>query len=97
VNHIGERYSQNVGLRLKLSPHPMPLFLERPHLGALYATRKEREKNLVNKIQGWESIHQKYKANENTSKHNPNKKQKQTINKKKSGKNLVQRRVTIKK
>jgi hypothetical protein len=68
-----------------------------PHLGALYATCKEREKNLINKIQGWESIHQKYKANENTSKHNPNKKQKQTINKRKSGKSFVQRRVTIKK
>ncbi len=28
------------------------------------------------------TIHQKYKANENTSKHNPKKKQKQTINQK---------------
>ncbi len=37
------------------------------------------------------TIHQKYKANENTSKHNPNKKEKQTINKKKSGKNPMQR------
>jgi hypothetical protein len=96
---MGEAYSQNVGLGLKLSPHPMPLFLEcaPPHLEALYVTRKKREKNLVNKNKGWESIHQKYKANENTSKHKPNKKQKQTINIKKSGKNLVQRRVTTKK
>jgi len=31
--------------------------------------------------QGWESIHPKYKANENTNRHNPKKKQKQTINK----------------
>jgi hypothetical protein len=37
--------------------------------------------NLVNKTQGWEPIHQKYKANENRSRHNPKKKQKQTINK----------------
>jgi hypothetical protein len=37
--------------------------------------------NPVNKNQGQEeSIHQKYKANENTSRHNPKKKQKQTIN-----------------
>jgi len=90
-------YSQNVGLGLKLSPHPLPLFLECPHLGALYTRCKERKKNRINKNQGWESIHQKYKANENTSKHNPNKKQKQTINKKKSGKNLMQRKVTTKK
>jgi hypothetical protein len=34
------------------------------------------KENLVNKNQGWEAIHQKYKANENTSKHNLNKKQK---------------------
>jgi hypothetical protein len=39
------------------------------------------EENPVNKNQGWEPIHQKYKANENTSRHNPKKKQKQTINK----------------
>jgi hypothetical protein len=36
------------------------------------------------------TIHQKYKANENTSKHNPKKKQKQTINQEKSGKNPMQ-------
>jgi hypothetical protein len=39
------------------------------------------KKSPVNKNQGWESIHQKYKANENTRSHNPKKKQKQTINK----------------
>jgi hypothetical protein len=35
------------------------------------------------KIQGYEPIHQKYKANESTSRQNPKKKQKQTINKNK--------------
>jgi hypothetical protein len=30
-------------------------------------------KNLVNKNQGWEPIHQKYKANENTSRHKQSK------------------------
>jgi hypothetical protein len=39
--------------------------------------------NPVNKNQGQESIHQKYKANENASRHNSKKKQKATINKKK--------------
>jgi hypothetical protein len=33
----------------------------------------------IKKDQEREPIHQKYKANENTSKHNPKKKQKQTI------------------
>jgi len=42
----------------------------------------EKKKNHANKNQGWEPIDQKYKANENTSTHNPKKKrQKQTINK----------------
>jgi len=42
----------------------------------------KRKKNPVhkNKNQAWEPMHQKYKANENKSKHNPKKKQKQTIN-----------------
>jgi hypothetical protein len=40
-----------------------------------------KKKNPVNKNQGWKPIHQKYKVNENTSRHNPKKKQKQTINK----------------
>jgi hypothetical protein len=35
---------------------------------------KKRKKNHVNKNQGWEPIHHKYKANENTSRHNPKKK-----------------------
>jgi hypothetical protein len=39
------------------------------------------KKNPANTNQRWEPIHQKYKANENTSRHNPKKKQKQTINK----------------
>jgi hypothetical protein len=30
-----------------------------------------RKKNLVNKNQGWEPIHQKYNANENIRRHNP--------------------------
>ncbi len=33
----------------------------------------EKEKNLVNKNQGWEPVHQKCKANENTSRHNSKK------------------------
>jgi hypothetical protein len=42
----------------------------------------KEKKNPVNKNQGWEPIHQKYEANENTSRHNLKKKQKQTINQK---------------
>ncbi len=38
-------------------------------------------KNHVNGNQGWELVNQKYKAKENTSRYNPKKKQKQTINK----------------
>jgi len=37
--------------------------------------------NPVNKNQGWEPIHRKCKANVDTSRYNPNKKQKQAINK----------------
>ncbi len=40
-----------------------------------------RKKNPVNQNQGLEPIQQKYKANENTSRHNLKRKQKQTINK----------------
>jgi len=40
-----------------------------------------KKKIQINKNQRWEHIHRKYKAYENTSRHNPNKKQKQTINK----------------
>jgi hypothetical protein len=52
------------------------------------------KKNFVNKNQRWEPIHRKYKANDNTSRHNPKtKKQKQTINIK-SGKDPTQRGLT---
>jgi hypothetical protein len=50
----------------------------------------KRKKNLVNKNQGWEPIHQKYKANENTSRHNPKKKTK-VNNQQKLIKDLMQR------
>jgi hypothetical protein len=36
----------------------------------------KEKKNHVNKNQGWEPIHKKYKAKENISRHNPKKKQK---------------------
>jgi hypothetical protein len=49
-------------------------------------------KNLVNKNQGWEPIHQKYKANENTSTHNPKTKTK-VNNQQKLIKDLMQRGV----
>jgi len=54
----------------------------------------KKKKNPVNKNQanifaGWEPIQQKHNSNENTSTHNPKKKQKQTINKK-SGKDTKQ-------
>jgi hypothetical protein len=35
----------------------------------------EEKKNSINKNQGWEPIHRKYKAKENTSRHNPKEKQ----------------------
>jgi len=54
--------------------------------------RNIERKNFVNKNEGWEPIHQKYKANENTTRHNPKKKQKQTINKNHvKSKDLMQR------
>jgi hypothetical protein len=37
---------------------------------------EHKKKNHVNKNQGWEPIHQKYKVNENTSRHNPKKNEK---------------------
>jgi hypothetical protein len=40
-----------------------------------------KKKHLINKNHGWEPIQQTYKANENTSRQNPKKKQEQTINK----------------
>ncbi len=36
----------------------------------------EKEEKPCTKNQGWEPIHQKYKVNENTSRHNPTKKNK---------------------
>jgi hypothetical protein len=39
-----------------------------------------KKKNHVYKNQGWEPIHQKYKANESNNRHNPKKKRKQSIN-----------------
>jgi hypothetical protein len=42
--------------------------------------KKEKEKNPGYKNQGGEPIHQKYKANESMSGHNPKKQWKQTIN-----------------
>ncbi len=48
-----------------------------------------QKKNPSYKIQGQEPIHKKYKANESTSRHNPKKKQQQTMNKK-YGKNSMQ-------
>ncbi len=60
-----------------------------------YATivaQKNRKEKHVNQNEAWEPIHQKYKANENTTKHNPKKKQKQTINKNHvKSKDLMQR------
>jgi hypothetical protein len=41
----------------------------------------EEIKNSVSKNQGWEPIHQKYKANENTSRHNPKKNKDKQITK----------------
>jgi hypothetical protein len=46
-----------------------------------FIVKQRKKKNLVYQNQGWQPIHQKYKANENTSRQNPKKKQKQTINK----------------
>jgi hypothetical protein len=40
-----------------------------------------KKKHHINENHGQEPIQQKYKANENTSRHNPKKKQEQTINK----------------
>jgi hypothetical protein len=48
-----------------------------------------KRKNLINKNQGWEPIHEKYKANENTSRCNP--KEKKTKQSTKKGKDLMQR------
>jgi len=55
----------------------------------------EKKKNHVNKNQGWEPIHQKYKANENTSTHNPKKKRQKANNQQKSSKDPMQRGLMI--
>jgi hypothetical protein len=47
----------------------------------LYSVYSLDEEKPCKKNQGWEPLHQEYKANENTNRHNPKKKQKQTINK----------------
>jgi hypothetical protein len=47
-----------------------------------YLTINVKKKNPITKNQRWKPIHQKYKTNENTNRHNP-KKKKQTINKNK--------------
>jgi hypothetical protein len=39
-----------------------------------YFVGSPRRENLAYKNQGWEPIHQKYKANESMSRHNPKKK-----------------------
>ncbi len=49
-----------------------------------------RKKNLVYKNQGWKPIHQNYKAKESMNRHNPKKKQKQTINEKYGKETLTQ-------
>jgi hypothetical protein len=46
-------------------------------------------KNPVNQTQGWEPIHEKYKANLNTNRHNSKKKTK-ARNQQKSDKDLMQ-------
>jgi hypothetical protein len=53
-----------------------------------------KNKNPGNKNQGWKPIHQKYKANENTSRHNPKKKNKAN-NRQKLGRDLMQRGLTV--
>jgi len=52
-----------------------------------------KKKNPVNKNQGWEPIHQKYKANENTSRTQPKEKTKAN-NQQKTHKDLMQRGLT---
>jgi hypothetical protein len=50
----------------------------------------EKEEKPCTKNQGWEPIHQKYKVNENTSRHNPKKKTKAN-NQQKLGEHPMQR------
>jgi hypothetical protein len=49
-----------------------------------------RNKNHVNKNQGWEPIHEKYNTNKNKNTHNPKKKTKAN-NQQKLGKNLCKK------
>jgi hypothetical protein len=55
-----------------------------------------RKRNPITKNQRWKPIHQEYKANENTSKHNPKKKEK-TNNQQKSDKKPYAKRQNPKK
>jgi hypothetical protein len=52
-------------------PSPSVVTLLNPRHVRFFNNKKK--KNPVSKNQGWEPIHQKYKANENTSRHNPKK------------------------
>ncbi len=52
-----------------------------PNFDRVLGSCGQKKKNHVYKNQGWEPIHKRYAANESTSKHNQEKKQKQTINK----------------
>ncbi len=52
--------------------------------------QQHKEKKSINQNQGWEPIHENYKATENTSKHNPKKKTKAN-NQQKSSKNPMQK------
>jgi hypothetical protein len=76
---MGEVTHQNNGLSHCDTSHGP----EGPLLTSSKLTFQPQKENLnkVNKNQRWEHIRQKYKANDNTSKHNPKKKQKQTISK----------------
>jgi hypothetical protein len=56
-----------------------------------FIVKQRKKKNLVYQNQGWEPIHQKYEANENTSRHNP--KRKKANNQQKSSKDPMQRRL----
>jgi hypothetical protein len=55
---------------------------------------QEKKKKPVNKNQGWKPIHQKYKANENISKHKP-KKNTKANNQQKLSKDRMQRGLMV--
>jgi hypothetical protein len=74
-------------LAIRLSPYGHGIIVLTHHYTMNYTLLSQffyivEKKTLYIKIKDKEPIHQKYKANKNISKHNPNKKQKQTINKK---------------